>query len=165
MKHIILYLFAFVGCLALTACGSDGPEDITPDYTGKEYTETYSIPAEGCNTTYSLKNLSSKITTISTTPDWLTISKQAYTTGAPGINITAKANTAKDERKCTVVITTDKGDKLTLTLTQAGAKQEEGKEDDKDEEDNEDKEDNEDNNNINDIHNETSGKPAYVKRR
>lgn len=140
MKRFKLYLLALVGCFVFAACGSDDPEEIIPG-TGeaKEYAETYNIPAEGCDITYTLMDLKSKITTVSAATDWLEISIQDYSTGSPSIKITAKPNDNVSERRYIVTINTVNGDKLTLTLIQAG-KQPDG---------------------IDDIHNNVSDQPAY----
>lgn len=126
MKHLKLFFIAFLGCIMLNACGGGDEDDNgnTPSpgpspVTGKEYTATYNIPAEGCSATYTLKDFSSAISAVSSTPDWLTISIRPYSSGQPTVSIVAKANTGTAEHKYPVVITSKNGDKLTLTIVQA----------------------------------------------
>lgn len=105
-----------MGCLLFTACGGDDPEEITPSGVGKQYMETYNIPTEGCNVSYTLNKLNTQIASIGATTDWLAVSPQGYSSGSPSIKIIAEANTNKSERKCTLSIIAMNGDKLTLTL-------------------------------------------------
>ena len=159
MKKFKLYLLALVGCLLFTACGSDDPEEILPGGTAKEYTETYDIPADGCNATYILKKLNTRITSVSATTDWLAISTQSYSSGSPSIKIIAEANTSKNVRKYAVIIKSENGDKLTLTLVQAGTSDGgNGSGGDNGENDTTSSD-------IDDIHNGTSSNPAYAKKK
>lgn len=159
MKKFKLYLLALVGCMLLIACGSDDPEEIIPGGTGKEYTETYDIPTDGCNATYVLKKLNARITSVSATTDWLTVSTQSYSSGSPSIKIIAEANTSKNVRKYEVIIKSENGDKLTLTLVQAGTSDGgNGSGGDNGENDTTSSD-------IDDIHNGTSSNPAYAKKK
>ena len=143
MKQFKLYLLALVGCLLFTACGGDDIEEMIG------YTETYNIPAEGCKTIYTLKKLNAEIGVISVKPDWLTVIKRNYSSGSPSILITAEANTNKNERKWTLIIHSENGEQLTLTLVQAGANGG----------------DNPTPSDIDFVYNGTSGRPACAKKK
>lgn len=122
MKHLMLYILGFVGCVMLTACGGgDSPESVgstEPNY--QQGSETFSIPEEGCETTYTISLFNSQITTVTSTPDWLTITILPYTSGSPSIHISAKENPLNQERGCSVFMK-DGGNTLTLTVTQAAS--------------------------------------------
>ena len=144
MKKLYVILLAIISCVLLTSCPSDG-EDIKPGVTPeKEYNESINIPANGYNEVYHLYKLNSKITSIVSTPDWLTVSVLSYSSGYPSIKITALQNSERVERTYTVILYTEKKEKLMLTITQAGK---------------------EIKNDIGDIHNNTSSKPAYSLRK
>lgn len=157
MKHIKLIILAFVSCVALMACGGDGdPAPITPpiqsEVLGAVYSETINIPAAGCDKTYTLSKLSSRVSSCSTAPNWFTVSILSYTYGAPSIKITAKENTERTERRENVVLTTANNDKLVLAVVQAAGSGSTGQTDPTT------------SSGIDDVHNGTSPNPAYSKR-
>ena len=146
MKKFKLFILAFVGCIAMTACGGDDygidQDDVVAP--NANYKETINIPAEGCDKEYTLDMLKSQIASVSSTPAWLTITTQSYTGGSPSIQIVAKENTTEKERKTTVTVNTAT-ETLALTFVQAGKENIPS--------------------GIDDIHNGTSGKPAYTPAR
>lgn len=147
MKQLNIIVLAIISCLMLTSCpggGSGGGEDVKPVNPGRDYNESYNIPASGCDEVYHLYKLNSKITSSPSTPSWLTISILSYTSGTPSIKITAQPNPDNTERKCNVVLKAENNDRLTIAITQAKKEVQTG---------------------IGDVHNNTSGNPAYSKRK
>lgn len=147
MKQLNIIILAIITCLVLTSCpggGSDGGEDVKPVNPGKDYSESFSIPASGCDEVYHLYKLNAKITSSSSTPSWLSISILSYTSGYPSIKITAQPNPDNTERKCNVALKAENNDKLTIAITQAKKEEQTG---------------------IGDVHNTTSGQPAYSPKR
>ncbi len=143
MKQLKLIILALVGCIMLTACPSNG--EIEEDVKGKEYVDSYNIPADGCDVTYNIKEFKTRISSVSSTPDWLTITPVPYTAGSPSITIKAKSNTGSQDRKCTIVIK-DATDKITLTVIQTSQSSSGQTADDE-------------------YHNSVSHNPAYTKGR
>lgn len=151
MKQIKIFLFAFLACMVLTACpaGGDDASDSGSSGTGSgtsgnTYQETINLPAKASEDTYTLSKLKSKITSATSAPSWLTITTEAYTSGSPKIKVVAKENTEYNERKCSIVVTAENNDKLTLTIIQAAKEKiPDG---------------------IEDVHGVVSPKPSYVNK-
>ena len=83
MKQLKIMILALVGCFVLTACSKDGEDGNEHKYppennenppvnndppANNEYSDTYNIPANGCNTTYTLYRLNSEITNVNLAP-------------------------------------------------------------------------------------------------
>lgn len=145
MKQFRIFILAIVGCIMLTACPGGGGTVTPEEIPGNEYTDTYNIPANGCDETYTLSKLSTELSSVSSCPEWLSVSILTYSYGSPKIKIIAKANTDTSERKHVIVIQSTNNDKLTLTIVQAGKEKAPS--------------------GIDDIHNGTSTNPAYSKSR
>ena len=64
MKKFKLFILAFVGCIAMTACGGDDNGSDKDDVVAPNanYKETVNIPAEGCDKEYTLDMLKSQKT-------------------------------------------------------------------------------------------------------
>lgn len=124
MKAIKILASLCFATFVLAACGggSDGgssnsdPINIEP--TGKTYSAELELPAEASAQTVNLDKLSSAISTIQCSESWLTVEKQAYTSGTPQVKMSWTENTTDNERKCIVTVTTTTSDKLTISVTQ-----------------------------------------------
>lgn len=154
MKQFKVYFLALASCILLTGCPSDADDnnDITPvTPSAKEYSETMNIPAKGCDETISLNKLRAEVTSVSSTPSWLAVTIQPYTSGAPSIKLTVGENLGDERRHTVAIYTYSTGDKLNLTIVQA-AKTVPGQSDS-------------DTAGIDDLNDKTSNKPAYAPRR
>lgn len=146
MKQIKIFLLLALGSVILTACPSGVDDEIiseNPELAGKEYNDTYNIPAEGCDNSYTLSMLKSRITSSDIKSNWLTVTILSYTKGSPRIKIVATENQESSERKQIIVLRTENNDKLTLTFVQAGKEVISS--------------------GIDDVHNNSSDNPAYSK--
>ena len=123
MKKIkILASLCFVTIVLAAWGGGDGggssndPTNIDPS--GKTYTAELELQAAAAEQTVKLDNLSSAIATIQCSESWLTLEKEAYTSGAPKVKVRWTENTSDSDRKCNVTITTTTSDKLIISVTQ-----------------------------------------------
>ena len=130
MKRIRLYIMSLLGLLLTTACGGGGGNDSVPSnsFNGgggttvpKIYYQTVTIPAEGGTHTITLSDLNVSVTSISSTPEWIVISPEYYTSGTPTIKLEVKPNTNTIGRECTVTILAASGEKVQLTVKQQAA--------------------------------------------
>ena len=158
MKRIELYLIALLSIFVLAACGGGDDGGNTSggngggSYTPKSYTQSVTLPATGGEMTVTLSNLSSAVSSVSSTPSWLVITREYYSSGAPTLKIGYEENKDGQERKATVTVTASSGDRVALTITQqatgggsgGGGTQEDVKK------------------GIEDIHNEYTSQPAYT---
>lgn len=151
MKQFKVYFLALASCILLTGCPSDADDnnDITPS--AKEYNETMNIPAKGCDEILSLDKLRAEVTSVSSTPSWLAVAIQPYTSGAPIIKLTVGENLGDERRHTVAIYTSSTGDKLNLTIVQA-AKTVPGQSGG-------------DTADIDDLNDKTSNKPAYVPKK
>lgn len=144
MKQMKLY-FLFLICLLITyACGGgdgNGGNDPQPP-TPKVYSQSITLSAEGGTQNVTLSDLSSDVRNVGSTPEWLVVLPQFYSSGAPSIRLEVQANTNAVERKCNVTIQAASGDKVVLSVTQQASSNQEGTD-------------------IDDIHNNTTSQPAY----
>lgn len=119
---IVTYIMALLGMCVLMACGGGGDDSGGSSYSGggsaKAYTQSITIAATGGTQSIKLNNLSSAVSSVSATPEWLVISPEYYSSGAPSIKLEVQMNTSADERKCDVTILATSGDKVLLTVTQ-----------------------------------------------
>ena len=132
MKQLRIYLLALMGIMVLAACGG-GDDPVTSGGSGgssgggggtpvpQTYTQSLTIKAEGGEQTVTLHNLSSAVSSVGSTPDWLIVSPQFYSSGAPTILLVAQENTETSERKCDITLTASSGDKVILSVTQQAA--------------------------------------------
>ena len=133
MKTVIKYLsIAFFACMTMLACGNvDDPDDPytptptpnppTPTTQGKFMSMDHDIPAAASEEILTLTGLSSSISEMAGQDyfsSWLTITKEAYTSGAPKIKLIAKENLTTTTRLGYVVFVAAK-DTLALTIKQA----------------------------------------------
>ena len=123
MKTIKILASLCLVTMVLTACGGgDGggssSDPINIDPTGKTYTADLELQAAAAEQTVTLDKLSSAIATIQCSESWLTVAKEAYTSGAPQVKVRWTENTSDSERKCNVTITTTTSDKLIISVTQ-----------------------------------------------
>lgn len=153
MKRTVLYLFALLAMFAVAACGGgDGPD--TPSGSGggggggeqpSSYPQTYSqsvtIPATAGEQVVTLYDLSTAVSSVGSTPRWIVVSPQYYTSGTPTLKLEFEANTNTEKRECTVTVTASNSDKVLLQVTQAAAEVKKG---------------------IDDVHDEQTDQPAYA---
>ena len=95
----------------------------TPDnpYVPQTYQQTATFGSwEVGSQSVQLNNLTTAISTIENSATWLTVEKESYTGGSPSVKLTATANDDTKERSTTVTIIAENGDKVVLTVTQAG---------------------------------------------
>ena len=123
MKKIKILASLCFATIVLAACGggdgggsSSDPTNIDP--TGKTYTAELELPAETSAQTVTLDKLSSTIASIQCSESWLTVEKEAYTSGSPKVKMRWTENTSDSERKCNVTLTTTTSDKLIISVTQ-----------------------------------------------
>ena len=149
-KKIVTYMMALLGMCVLMACGGGGDDSGGSGGSGggggsvpQTYTQSITIAATGGTQSLKLNNLSSAVSSVSSTPNWLVISPEYYSSGAPSIKLEVQENTSADERKCDVTVLAASGDKVVLTVTQQAG---EGSD-------------------IDDIHNTDTDQPAYAPLR
>lgn len=148
MKRILFIAFSL---LMLASCGGGGGDDgggtsptpnpnPNPNPIPQTYTQTVNIGADGGVESLTLSNLSSAVSSIGHTPDWIVISPEHYTSGAPKLKLEIEENNVTEVRSCEVTILAASDDKVILTVTQeAGIPK-----------------------NIDDTHDEESDLPAYA---
>ena len=138
MKYIRQYLFAGIAMLMLMACSSDSePEPQT-------FTQDINLPSKGSEQVVTLNQLQTSVATVENSSMWLTVEVQPYTFGSPQVKLRSTNNTAKEERKCSVTVTANSGNKVILSVTQQGGY--EGTE-------------------IDDLHSSQTNKPAYRRQK
>lgn len=127
MKTIKFLVGLCVATFVLAACGGGGDggnggssssDPINVEPTGKTYSAELELPAEASAQTVNLDKLSSAISAIQCSESWLTVEKQAYTSGTPQVKVSWTENTTDNERKCNVTVTTLTSDKLIIAVTQ-----------------------------------------------
>lgn len=107
---------ALVGCLMLVGCGGGDSED---SQSSNHYEATYEVSADGCNDNYVVSQFSRRLSDISVSAKWLSVTAMSYIGGTPSINIVAQPNTDKQSRSCTVIVKDADGNTLKLLVTQA----------------------------------------------
>ena len=155
MKKFCLYIACLTTIILLAACGG-GDGDETRSNTGgggnsgggsssrpMTYTQSVTVPASKGEQVLTLSNLSSAVSTVSSSPDWMVISPQFYSSGAPTLKLEFEENSVMSTRECNVTVTASSGDKVVLTITQQAA----------------------DKSAIDDLHNEQTDQPAYSPSR
>ena len=132
MKTIKYLSIALAACLTLTSCGgSDDPDDPinptpqpqppTPSTQGKFLAMKHDLPAKASEEIFTLEGLTSSISKMAGeeySSSWLTVTKEAYTSGAPKVKLKATENLSTTKRSGYVVFVAAK-DTLALTITQA----------------------------------------------
>lgn len=112
---IVMAVFAMV----LMACGGDDDKTEDPVVAeGQTFRQTVMLPATAVDTLVTLTNLSAAISAIDGGEVWLSVTKVAYTSGAPAVRLTATANEGDSPRSCTVTITATSTDKVLLAVSQ-----------------------------------------------
>lgn len=144
-KKIATYMMALLGMFVFTACppGSDSEPEPEPTPYGQTYTQSVSFSAKDGTKRVTLYDLSSSVSSVGNTPNWLVVSPDYYSSGAPSIWVEVEENTSADKRECEVTIWASSNDKVILTVTQEGGKS----------------------NDIDDIHNTNTDQPAYAPMR
>ena len=143
MKQLKIYAI-LLNILFVTACGGDGGgNNQQAPQPPKTYNQSVTLPAKGGTQNVMLNDLTSAVSSVSSTPDWLVISPQFYSSGAPSIKLETQENTTTEERRCSVTILAAAGDKVVLSVTQQASSNQEGT-------------------GIDDIHNNTTSQPAYA---
>ena len=119
---------ALMATLTLLSCGggSDDPDDPytpqppTPTTKGKFLTMTHNMPATASEETIALTGLTSSITRMAgeNDADWLTVTKQSYTSGTPRVMLKTVDN-PKDAVRSAFIVFIAASDTLALTVKQA----------------------------------------------
>lgn len=127
MKNIKLYILTCLTVFTLMACGGSDNSDESvvdpPTPEGRFYQQSVTLPSENADTTITLNNLSTSISSINGGADWLTALKQSYSSGAPSVRLKATDNESESERKCSLTITAQNGDQVVLAVIQQGVGQ------------------------------------------
>jgi hypothetical protein len=125
MKTMKYFLMAFTALTLISCGGGDEPEPDpkptptpTPTEKGKFLTQTCNMPAEASETVVSLYGLTTAIDRYSQPDKWLTVIRQAYTSGTPSVQLTATENMASEARQQDVTFYAGR-DTLVLTVRQA----------------------------------------------
>lgn len=130
MKRISIFCIALLGLMMVVACGGDN-DNYTIDPSSPDDPQLYSqsevMEAKGGDITVKLNSLKSSVSNIAYGSNWLTVTKQSYTSGAPTLLLTASENTETTERQCEVMVTASNGDKVKLTVTQKAKESQEDK--------------------------------------
>ena len=121
MKYILMAITA----LTLISCGGgDEPEPDpkptptpTPTEKGKFLTQTCNMPAKASETVVALQGLTKAIDRFSPPDSWLTIIRQAYTSGTPSVQLTASENLQFEARQQDITFYAGR-DTLVLTVRQ-----------------------------------------------
>jgi uncharacterized membrane protein len=156
MKRIMSYTVALLVMFVFAACGGGGDDDFGGSgnsggnsggggstHSPQTYTQSVSLPAKGGEQIVTLSNLSSAVSSVSSTPTWLVISPQFYSSGAPTLKLAFQENEESTERNSTVTVLAASGDKVELTIVQQAAEVKTG---------------------IDDIHSTPTDQPAYSRR-
>ena len=120
----------FVAGMTLMSCGgSDDPDDPInptpnppkPNTQGKFLTMKHELPAKASEEILTLNGLSSIISEMAGadySSSWLTVTKEAYTSGAPKVKLKATENMQTTKRSAYIVFVAAR-DTLALTINQA----------------------------------------------
>lgn len=135
MREFKQHLFEIIVLIMLTACDGDTVSEI------QTYNQSIVLPPEATEQVVILDNINSSITTIENSVTWLKVGIENYTSGPTSIKVTTINNIERTERKCYVIITVSSGNKVILSITQQGLKEEIG---------------------IDDSHDRQTDKPAYI---
>lgn len=132
-KILSLLMTLAVMCV-LSACGGDDNDEPSPlnpvESEGRSYQQAETLPAEDADKTVTLTNLTTAVKDFEYYSDWLTVSRQSYSSGSPTLHLTATDNVKDGEttsaRSCTVTVTATSGDKVLLVVTQEGVERKTG---------------------------------------
>ena len=151
MKTIKIYLMALLSLFVLSACGGGGDDaggsggssggGGNDGHAPQAYTQSVSIPATSGEQVITLSSLNSSVSSVSSSPSWLVISPQFYSSGAPTLKLEYQENTETQERKAFVTVSASSGDKVVLTVTQQAGERKDG---------------------IDDLHNDKTDQPSYA---
>lgn len=89
-------------------------------YEPQQFAQSLTMAATGGEQSLTLADLTTAISSIGTPTDtWMTVTKEAYTSGSPSVKVKTEANPQEQPRTASVIITATNGDQLTLSVTQA----------------------------------------------
>lgn len=150
MKTIRIYLIALLGMLFLLSCGGGSDADDNNSGGGSTehtYRQSVTVSSLGGPVTVILNDLKSAVSSVTPTPEWVVVSPQAYSSGAPSLLLEVEENKTTSERQCEVLIVAASGNKVSLTIRQnASSGSETGS-------------------GMDTPHNEQTDQPAYTRRR
>ena len=151
MKTIKIYLMVLLGLFVLSACGGGGDDaggsggssggGGNNGHVPQAYAQSVSIPATSGDQVITLSSLNSSVSSVSSSPSWLVISPQFYSSGAPTLKLVYQENTETQERKAVVTVSASSGDRVVLTITQQAGERKDG---------------------IDDLHNDKTDQPSYA---
>ena len=114
------YIFLTIMVVTMISCGGgDEPEPTPtpPTEKGKFLTQTCNMPAEASETVVALQGLTKAIDRFSPPDSWLTIIRQAYTSGRPSVQLTTSENLQFEARQQDITFYAGR-DTLVLTVRQ-----------------------------------------------
>lgn len=116
------YIFLTIMALTMISCGGgDEPEPTptppTPTEKGKFLTQTCNMPAKASETVVALQGLTKAIDRFSPPDSWLTIIRQAYTSGTLSVQLIASENLQFEARQQDITFYAGR-DTLVLTVCQ-----------------------------------------------
>lgn len=151
MKRLEIYLAVVLCFFCLAACGGGGNDGGSSggsgggtgggSYIPKTYSQSVTLSAKKGEQVITLSDLSSAVSSVSSTPTWLVISPQYYSSGAPTLELEFQENTETEERKTTVTVSASSGDKVVLSITQQAGEKKDG---------------------IDDLHSDKTDQPSYA---
>lgn len=123
MKTIKVYMMALLGMFFMVSCGGGGDDDHNSGSGGggsapQTYRQSVAVSAQGGSVTVTLNDLRSAVSSIGSTPSWVVVSPQAYSSGAPSLLLEVEGNKTASERQCEVLVLAASGDKVSLTIRQ-----------------------------------------------
>ena len=123
MKDRILFTIALLCIMLLMSCSGGGSGDGGDNPRTLTYYMDISIEATACSQIIVLNDLSTNVSSATSSATWLTPTRRTYTSGAPSIMIEVTADTATSDRNCTVTVTAADGNKVIITVVQKGTSQ------------------------------------------
>ena len=128
MKDKILFAIALMCTMLLTSCGGGGDSATGGgEYDGgntpsrpSTYNMNVIIEASAYTQTTTLDKLSTNIATATCSEGWVTLTRNAYSSGSPKITIDVTENTSTSSRSCVVTVTATDGNIVKINITQNG---------------------------------------------
>ena len=125
MNRFFKYYLGLMVTLLFAACGPENDNGSTGGGNNspspQSYTQSVTLPASGGEQVFTLSDLRSPVSDVDSTPSWLEISPQYYSTGSPTIKLKYEENIELETRDCVITVLASSGDKVILTVTQHAA--------------------------------------------
>jgi hypothetical protein len=118
-KGIVAMAVLFVACLSLPSCSDD---DSGSSYVPSSYFYRLDVPNANDEAIIILDSISSGIQSIGVCPEWATVTDADSTVnGHPVLRLSLRRGDASQTNNGKIVVTSDKGDQITLSLNRAHA--------------------------------------------